>query len=57
MSGGHDDHGHGDHGSKGGSSINLGITSMIGGFFGAASGANAVKHYIDGGGGGHHDHH
>lgn len=43
MSGGHghDDHGHSGGGSK--STMDLGITSMIGGFFGLASGAGAVK--------------
>lgn len=40
MSGGHGHDDHGDHGAKsGGSSMNFGITSMIGGFFGLASGA------------------
>lgn len=57
MSGGHDDHD--DHGKKsGGSSMNIGITSMIGSFFGVASGAGPIKDAIKGwGGGGGHDHH
>lgn len=40
MSGGHghDDHGH-DEKKSGGGTINIGVTSMIAGFFGAASGA------------------
>ncbi len=42
MSGGHDDHG--DSGKKsGGSTMDLGITSMIGSFFSIASGAGPVK--------------
>lgn len=59
MSWWHDDHGHGDKGKSGGASIDLGITSMISGFFGMASGAWALKTYIDGkwSGGGHSDHH
>ena len=42
MSGGHDD---GDHGKKsgGGTGIDMGITGMIGSFFGFASGASALK--------------
>ena len=54
-----DSHGHDDKagGAKSsGSSMDFGITSMIGGFFGVVSGAGATKSYIDGGGGGN-DHH
>lgn len=45
MSGGHghDDHGKGDHGGGSKSSIDVGITSMISGFFGIASGAAPIK--------------
>ncbi len=62
MSGGHghDDHGHDDHGhgGGGGGGFDFGITSMIGGFFGAVSGANAMKNFREGkGGGGGHEHH
>ena len=39
-----------------GSSMDFGITSMIGGFFGVVSGAGATKSYIDGSSGGN-DHH
>ncbi len=58
MSGGHDDHGDKDK-KSGGKSMDFGITSMIGGFFGVASGAGAVEAFKNGGGsgGGWHDHH
>lgn len=57
MSAGHDDHG--DHGAKksSGKSMDFGITSMIGGFFGTASGAGVIEKFKEGGGGwGWHDH-
>lgn len=46
MSGGHDDHA--DSKKSGGSSMNLGITSMIGSFFGVASGAGPIKDALKG---------
>ena len=56
MSGGHghDDHGHDDHGhgGGGGGGFDFGITSMIGGFFGAASGCTAMQNWREGNGGG-----
>ena len=51
-----DNHGKSDDKKWGGSSMDFGITSMIGGFFGLASGSSAVKTYVEGGGG-WHDHH
>ena len=57
MSWGHDDHGHGDKKSGSGISIDIGISSMISWFFGASSGAWAMKKYVEWGGGGHDDHH
>ena len=52
MSDSHDDHG--DKGGKksGGKGMDFGITSMIGGFFGAASGARAIQTFKEGGGSG-----
>jgi hypothetical protein len=48
MSAGHGDDK--DHGKKsGGGGIDFGITSMIGGFFGAVTGADAMKKYVEGG--------
>ncbi len=58
MSDSHDDHG--DKGGKksGGKSMDFGILSMIGGAFGAASGAGAIQTFKEGGSGGWwHDHH
>ena len=56
MSGWHDD-GHGDSGKKsGGAGIDMGITSMIGSFFGLASGAGPMKEALKWGGGGHGHH-
>lgn len=59
MSWWHDDHGHGDKGKSGGVSIDVGITSMIGSFFGIASGAEPLKEALKWGGGWHdsHGHH
>ncbi|MDD2694183.1 MAG: hypothetical protein PHY14_04640 [Candidatus Gracilibacteria bacterium] len=58
MSGGHghDDHGKGDHGGGSKSTIDLGISGMIGSFFGIASGAAPMKDALHGGGGGGHGH-
>lgn len=36
---GHDDHGHGHGSGGGGKGIDIGVASMIGSFFGLASGA------------------
>jgi hypothetical protein len=53
-------HGHDDHGDSKGSSgggIDIGVMSMIGGFFWVASGSGAMKMYKEGGWGGGHDDH
>jgi hypothetical protein len=52
-----DNHGKDEKKSGGGIKMDIGITSMISGFFGVASGAGAVQMYKDGGWGGGHDHH
>ena len=45
-----DNHDKGDDKKGSGSSMDFGITSMIGGFFGIASGSSAAKTFIEGSG-------